>query len=99
MTDLQPQAAAQNAWAIETYHRNLKQFAAVERGQFRLEVSQRNPSASQFVLFCALKSIVFTSPSPARRQTVHHSTGHSPLSAPSIHRSSVNCLTSKIIAG
>ncbi len=42
MTDLQRRAAAQNAWTIETYHRNLKQFAAVERGQFRLEVSQRN---------------------------------------------------------
>ncbi len=42
MTDLERRAAAQNAWAIETYHRNLKQFAAVERAQFRLEVSQRN---------------------------------------------------------
>jgi len=42
MTDLQRRVAAQNAWAIETYHRNLKQFAALERGQFRLEVSQRN---------------------------------------------------------
>lgn len=42
MTDLQRQTAAQNAWAIETYHRNLKQFTGVERAQFRLEVSQRN---------------------------------------------------------
>jgi len=64
MTDLQRRAAAQNAWAIETHHRNLKQFAAVERGQFRLEVSQRNPSASQFVLSCALNTTVFTNPSP-----------------------------------
>ena len=42
MTDLHRQAAAQNAWAIDTYHRNLKQFTGVERAQFRLEVSPRN---------------------------------------------------------
>jgi putative transposase len=42
LTDLERQTAAQNAWAIETYHRHLKQFTGVERAQFRLEVSQRN---------------------------------------------------------
>jgi putative transposase len=43
MTELQRKTAAQTAWAIETYHPNLKQFTGVERAQFRLEVSQRNP--------------------------------------------------------
>ena len=33
---------ALDAWQIEVYHRGLKQFAGVERGQYRLEVSQRN---------------------------------------------------------
>ena len=42
MTDLHCQTAAQSAWAIETYHRNLKPFTGVERAQFRLEVSQRH---------------------------------------------------------
>jgi hypothetical protein len=42
MTDAQRQVLAQRAWLIETYHRALKQFTGVERGQFRLERSQRN---------------------------------------------------------
>ncbi len=33
---------ALDAWQIEVYHRGLKQFTGVERGQFRLEISQRN---------------------------------------------------------
>ena len=33
---------ALDAWQIEVYHRGLKQFTGVERGQFRLEVAQRN---------------------------------------------------------
>ena len=33
---------ALDAWQIEVYHRGLKQFTGIERGQFRLEVSQRN---------------------------------------------------------
>mgnify|MGYP001812637051 CR=1 FL=1 len=33
---------ALDAWQVEVYHRGLKQFTGVERGQFRLEVSQRN---------------------------------------------------------
>lgn len=33
---------ALDAWQIEVYHRGLKQFTGVERGQYRLEVSQRN---------------------------------------------------------
>ncbi len=33
---------ALDAWQVEVYHRGLKQFTGVERGQFRLEVAQRN---------------------------------------------------------
>lgn len=33
---------ALDAWQIEVYHRSLKQFTGIERGQFRLEVAQRN---------------------------------------------------------
>lgn len=33
---------ALDADQIETYHRGLKQFTGIERGQFRLEVAQRN---------------------------------------------------------
>ena len=33
---------ALDAWQVEVYHRGLKQFTGIERGQFRLEVAQRN---------------------------------------------------------
>lgn len=33
---------ALDAWQIEVYHRGLKQFTGIERGQYRLEVAQRN---------------------------------------------------------
>jgi len=33
---------ALDAWQIEVYHRGLKQLTGIERGQYRLEVSQRN---------------------------------------------------------
>jgi putative transposase len=56
MTDLERQTAAQNAWAIETYHRNLKQFTGVERAQFRLEVSQRNHIGLAIRAFLRLES-------------------------------------------
>jgi hypothetical protein len=42
MTEPERQQAAGHAWAIETYHRQLKQFTGVERAQYRLEVAQRN---------------------------------------------------------
>lgn len=42
MTEAQRLALASRAWLIETYHRTLKQFTGIERGQFRLERSQRN---------------------------------------------------------
>jgi hypothetical protein len=32
----------ERAWLVEVYHRALKQFTGIERGQFRLERSQRN---------------------------------------------------------
>jgi putative transposase len=42
MTDTQRQRLAERAWLVEVYHRALKQFTGIERGQFRLERSQRN---------------------------------------------------------
>ena len=42
MTIEQAAFHALDAWQIEVYHRGLKQFTGVERGQYRLEVSQRN---------------------------------------------------------
>jgi hypothetical protein len=33
---------ALDAWQIEVYHRDLKQFTGIERGQVRLEIAQRN---------------------------------------------------------
>ena len=42
MTIEQATFHALDAWHIEVYHRGLKPFTSVERGQDRLEVSQRN---------------------------------------------------------
>jgi putative transposase len=42
MTDVQRQLMADRAWLVEVYHRALKQFTGIERGQFRMERSQRN---------------------------------------------------------
>jgi len=42
MTIEQAAFYALDAWQIEVYHRGLKQFTGVERGQYRLEISQRN---------------------------------------------------------
>jgi hypothetical protein len=42
MTDTQRQLLAERAWLVEVYHRALKQFTGIERGQFRIERSQRN---------------------------------------------------------
>lgn len=42
MTDAQRQVLANRAWLVEVYHRALKQFTGIERGQFRLERAQRN---------------------------------------------------------
>jgi len=33
---------ALDAWQVEVYHRGLKQFTGIERGQCRLEIAQRN---------------------------------------------------------
>ena len=33
---------ALDAWQIEVYHRDIKQFTSIENAQHRLEVSQRN---------------------------------------------------------
>ncbi len=42
MTIEQTAFYALDAWQIEVYHRGLKQFTGIERGQYRLEVAQRN---------------------------------------------------------
>jgi hypothetical protein len=42
MTIEQAADYALDAWQIEVYHRGLKQFTGIERGQFRLEIAQRN---------------------------------------------------------
>jgi len=42
MTLQQAADHALDAWQIEVYHRGLKQFTGIERGQFRLEIAQRN---------------------------------------------------------
>jgi putative transposase len=42
MTDLTRQQMAEHAWAIETYHRGVKQFTEIERCQARSATAQRN---------------------------------------------------------
>lgn len=42
MTDAERALFANRTWLVEVYHRALKQFTGIERGQFRLERSQRN---------------------------------------------------------
>jgi hypothetical protein len=42
MTDLQRRQGAEYGWAIETYHRGIKQYTEVERCQARSAVAQRN---------------------------------------------------------
>jgi hypothetical protein len=42
MTEPQRHLLADRAWLVEVYHRALKQFTGIERGQFRLERAQRN---------------------------------------------------------
>ena len=42
MSEAQRQLWADRAWLVEVYHRAVKQFTGIERGQFRLERAQRN---------------------------------------------------------
>src|SRR5215207_2075609 len=42
MTEPQRQLFADRAWLVEVYHRAIKQFTGIERGQFRVERAQRN---------------------------------------------------------
>ena len=42
MNHAQRQRLADRAWLVEVYHRAIKQFTGIERGQFRLERAQRN---------------------------------------------------------
>lgn len=42
MTEPQRRLFDLSEWLIEVYHRSIKQHTGIERGQFRLETSQRN---------------------------------------------------------
>jgi putative transposase len=42
LTEAQREVLANRSWLVEVYHRALKQFTGIERGQFRLERAQRN---------------------------------------------------------
>jgi hypothetical protein len=55
MTIEQAAFHALEAWQIEVYQRGLKQFTGVERGQYRLEVSQRNHIALAIRAFVRLE--------------------------------------------
>jgi putative transposase len=55
MTIYQAADYALDAWQIEVYHRGLKQFTGIERGQFRLEVAQRNHSGLAIRAFIRLE--------------------------------------------
>jgi hypothetical protein len=47
---------ALDAWQIEVYHRGLKQFTGIERGQFRLEIAQRNHIGLALCAFLRLEA-------------------------------------------
>jgi putative transposase len=47
---------ALDAWQVEVYHRGLKQFTGIERGQYRLEISQRNHIALAIRAFVRLEA-------------------------------------------
>lgn len=55
MTVEQAADYALDAWQIEVYHRGLKQFTGIERGQFRLEIAQRNHIALAIRAFVRLE--------------------------------------------
>lgn len=55
MTVEQAADYALDAWQIEVYHRGRKQFTGIERGQFRLEIAQRNPIALAIRAFVRLE--------------------------------------------
>ena len=46
---------ALDAWQIDVYQQGLKQFTGIERGQFRLAVSQFNPISLALRTFVRLE--------------------------------------------
>lgn len=60
MTDLTRQQYAEYSWAIETYHRGIKQCTEVERCQARGAVAQRNHIGLALRAFLRLESYGFT---------------------------------------
>jgi hypothetical protein len=61
MSELARLRYAENAWAIETYHRGIKQFCGVERAQFRTARAQRNHIGLALRAFLRLERHCFTS--------------------------------------
>ena len=61
MSELVRLRYAENAWAIETYHRGIKQFCGVERAQFRTARAQRNHIGLALRAFLRLERHCFTS--------------------------------------
>jgi putative transposase len=60
MTDLTRQQYAEYSWAIENYHRGIKQCTEVERCQTRSAVAQRNHIGLALRAFLRLESYGFT---------------------------------------
>ena len=60
MTDLQRQQLAEYGWAIETYHRGIKQHTEVERCQARSATAQRNHIGLALRAFLRLEWHLFT---------------------------------------
>jgi len=60
MTELERVATAEKTWAIENYHRGLKQFCGVEKCQARSATAQRNHIAMALRAFLRLETYSYT---------------------------------------
>ena len=97
MTEAQRKTLADRAWMVEVYHRALKQFTGVERGQFRLESAATQPHRLGIArLHSAGMAALAHPPVDFRRQTRHYSSGGTALLGASQVPASFNCVTSKI---
>jgi putative transposase len=59
MSELTRLRFAENAWAIETYHRGIKQFCGIERAQLRAARAQRNHIGLALRAFVRLECFCF----------------------------------------
>ena len=95
MTEAQREVLSARAWLIETYHRALKQFTGVERGQFRLERSQRNHIGLALRAYVRLEvSSLAYALFDLQQQARHYSCSGSALLGASHLLPSLNCVTS-----